>query len=788
VTAETAPRRRGGSRGPARPESAGLGAVVLLLAGLAAVAPLVVGSAAPTLVGLALITGACLELAHGVRRSTAESRRAAWTGGAITLALGLVVFQAGDLAGRALLWLLAGWVGLDALRYAVGRGGGADLSLRARVVPALGYGALAIALLLVRGAPVRWVIAAVGAFRLLGTAWDIRAAPAYTGTDAGDTVARDLDLDDSPELAELARRLATEEQARVEIDRGWIAAFAVTLFGIHLGRMGFDRSALGILSPLVAVVGDLVFALVVAFGLVVPARLLTRRATRLLERRAWAWCLDGRGTAWARALVRVWLEGRLRFAVRLRAARYSLPQALGRGLQIGLPAAAFVAATAPVFGMSWFFDTENWAAGLWNRWAEVRTATWQGAMVAAVRAGEPEAGSEAFAVRPPGVADGTDFAFIVIGDTGEGDASQHILRDQLLAVARREEVRFIVVSSDVIYPVGAMRDYEAKFWLPFKGSGKPVLAIPGNHDWYDALEAFAATFLTPEAARRAMRARIAVDSQVTTTTEQRIEELIDRAGQLRRLYGVPTGFQRAPFFQVQTRDFALLAVDTGVARRLDPAQRAWLEAALAAARGKFIVAVLGHPFYAGGHYTAEGDDEFLGLHRLLREHGVAVVMAGDTHDLEYYAEETGAGGRGPVHHFVNGGGGAYLSFGTALDWPAAPATAAWAFYPTTAQVTGKIRTTLPAWKAPFWWWTTYLRAWPYSVEWLSAAFDVNVAPFFQSFLEVRVEPSSGKVRLRPHGVDGRLRWADLQASPGLRPQGAAPEDPVEWTLALGPAK
>ena len=45
-------------------------------------------------------------------------------------------------------------------------------------------------------------------------------------------------------------------------------------------------------------------------------------------------------------------------------------------------------------------------------------------------------------------------------------------------------------------------------------------------------------------------------------------------------------------------------------------------------------------------------------------------MAGDTHDLEYYAERRGAGS---VHHFVNGGGGAYLSFGTALSWPAAAA-------------------------------------------------------------------------------------------------------------------
>src|SRR5262249_34423912 len=290
--------------------------------------------------------------------------------------------------------------------------------------------------------------------------------------------------------------------------------------------------------------------------------------------------------------------------------------------------AAFVAATSPVFGMSWFFDTENWAAGMWNHWAEVRTDTWREAMVGALAGSEPRVGAEAFAVTAPGVTDGRDFAFIVIGDPGEGDASQQILRDQLLLVARREDVRFIVISSDVIYPIGAMKDYEAKFWLPFKGTGKPVYAIPGNHDWYDAIEAFAATFMTPEAARRTIRARIETDKRLTSTTDARIEEMLAQAGELRRLYGVPTGFQRAPFFQIQTGDFALLAIDTGVARRVDPAQRVWLEGALVAAHGKFTMAILGHPFYAGGHYLAEGDDEFLAPHRLLPGNAVAAMIAG----------------------------------------------------------------------------------------------------------------------------------------------------------------
>ena len=52
-----------------------------------------------------------------------------------------------------------------------------------------------------------------------------------------------------------------------------------------------------------------------------------------------------------------------------------------------------------------------------------------------------------------------------------------------------------------------MLDYEAKFWLPFKGVTKPVYAIPGDHDWSVPLEAFAATFLEPAATRLRWSAR-----------------------------------------------------------------------------------------------------------------------------------------------------------------------------------------------------------------------------------------------------------------------------------------
>jgi hypothetical protein len=135
-----------------------------------------------------------------------------------------------------------------------------------------------------------------------------------------------------------------------------------------------------------------------------------------------------------------------------------------------------------------------------------------------------------------------------------------------------------------------------------------------------------------------------------------------------------------------------------------------------------------------------------------------------------------------VHHFVNGGGGAYLSFGTALAWPDHPATSQWAFYPRTDQVRSKIRANMTALKWPLWWWTDALRAWPFSVEWLSAAFDFNVAPFYQSFVEVRVEPSARRVRVLPYGGAGRLRWSDLQHSADLLPAGATGSDLAEWSV------
>jgi hypothetical protein len=149
-------------------------------------------------------------------------------------------------------------------------------------------------------------------------------------------------------------------------------------------------------------------------------------------------------------------------------------------------------------------------------------------------------------------------------------------------------------------------------------------------------------------------------------------------------------------------------------------------------------------------------------------------MAGDTHDFEYYREIMD-GGR-VMHHFVNGGGGAYLSIGTALDFPNPPATADWAFYPRTDRLRAKLDAETPVWKQPFWYWIKWLDAWPFSIEALSGIFDFNHAAFFLSFMEVRVERSKRQVVLVLNGIHGPLHWSDLQTGGAVVPSGAIADE------------
>ena len=760
----------------------------LLLGALALLTPFWDVAEPASYIGGLLIWAAVLEIAHGFRRAENQSRFSAWFSGAITMLIGTLMINAELFQRKPLVDFILVLFLIDAGRYLL-------LFFKSRqkekkptwtdLLAGLGNGVVVLLIILSRGKGLDWIVSLSGALRIFGTVYDLYTARTGTVGKVADDIVDSLGLRGNKELEALAARLGEESERRAPIDASWIATFILVLFFIHLGRMGFDHSAVGIASPLIAAIGDVFVALVFAFGIIAPIRSILKRITGLFIRRAWRWVQrvpeTERKLFSLRTVVKAWLVRELRISISIRKSGYSFLVAARNGLKVGLPYAALLAAIMPVLGMSWYFDTENWASGAWDNYAGSRTEVWREAMI---KASGEKIGPDAFRLHPNGVSNTSDFSFVIIGDPGEGDPSQHVLKDQILAVSNKPDIRFVVLSSDIVYPSGAMKDYERKFFLPFKGLTKPVYAIPGNHDWYDALDAFVVTFFSPEAAKKAIEARVISDLKVTTRTPKAIESLVSQASYLRKEYQLSTGHQNAPFFQISNDHFVFLSIDTGVRRKMDSIQLAWVKSVLEASKGKYVMVLLGHPFYAIGEYQGNMNPDFRAIHDLLRAYKVPLIMAGDTHDLEYYKELPQNGDGHTMHHFVNGGGGAYLSIGAAMALAGSRPTKDWAIYPAREPLMQKIDSLTPRWKYPAWVWLKKYNGYPFSAEWLSAAFDYNQAPYFQSFLEVKMEKSRNRIRLIPYGIHGQLRWSDFEYDGMTKPANADEDSFVEWVLPM----
>lgn len=74
------------------------------------------------------------------------------------------------------------------------------------------------------------------------------------------------------------------------------------------------------------------------------------------------------------------------------------------------------------------------------------------------------------------------FRCVILGDSGEGDASQYAL----LPVIRALAPDFLIINGDVAYPAGEDQDFSEGFFAPYRGLGVPIWAVPGNHDYYSA--------------------------------------------------------------------------------------------------------------------------------------------------------------------------------------------------------------------------------------------------------------------------------------------------------------
>lgn len=213
----------------------------------------------------------------------------------------------------------------------------------------------------------------------------------------------------------------------------------------------------------------------------------------------------------------------------------------------------------------------------------------------------------------------------VLGDPGEGDASQYVVVPVLDRVAR--DTDFAVLCSDVVYPAGGVRAYADRFYRPYADYPGPIYALPGNHDWYDGLTSFLRVF----AQRRPFGG---------WNTEQTRSYFAVRLPQRWWLYAIDTQFDdyvdapqleyfRAASEQLREGDAVILCTSTP----------AWVDAG------------------CGGRSKGYDTIEFF-QREVIRPRGasVRVMLTGDKHHYARYAQRDGTGQK-----ITSGLGGAYLA-------------------------------------------------------------------------------------------------------------------------------
>jgi hypothetical protein len=262
-------------------------------------------------------------------------------------------------------------------------------------------------------------------------------------------------------------------------------------------------------------------------------------------------------------------------------------------------------------------------------------------------------------------------------DTGDGWRSTHAVAGLLARSELRPaqspqgesptgpllQGRVLVFGGDEVYPTASKEDYEAKLRAPFadanqreagvrKWHDRFLFALPGNHDWYDDLTAFAHLFCNRHPSRTG-----------------------SAASPGRNVCGRETRQTRSYFALKLPHNWWLCAWDVQLDGYVDQTQISFFEyvAQEIMEDGSNVILCVGQPVWA---YCQDGAiPEFLnfafaalivsgGFPRLdggkpTRHHNVRLVLTGDTHHYSHFVEH-GTDPNVLVHYLACGQGGAFL--------------------------------------------------------------------------------------------------------------------------------
>jgi hypothetical protein len=255
---------------------------------------------------------------------------------------------------------------------------------------------------------------------------------------------------------------------------------------------------------------------------------------------------------------------------------------------------------------------------------------------------------------------GSESSFLVMGDTGEGDASQYAVVPPLRRHAGGTS--FLFICSDVIYPAGGINAYEEKFARPYREYDGAIHGVPGNHDWYDDCTGFMYWFCGAEAAPRWQRdgrsLRRLVRRLLWRRPPRSRRKPVEGARAMRALPGQQAR-QPAPYLVIDAGPVRLIGIDTGIRGDIDREQGEWLRR-VSRNSPKPKILLTGKPIYVDGEHhpgPIEGGgtvDEIV----VAPEHNYIAAIGGDIHNYQRYPV-TLKDGR-TLLYLVSGGGGAFM--------------------------------------------------------------------------------------------------------------------------------
>lgn len=261
---------------------------------------------------------------------------------------------------------------------------------------------------------------------------------------------------------------------------------------------------------------------------------------------------------------------------------------------------------------------------------------------------------------------GRELVIDFVADTGDdvtvsAAVARLIARDYALPdgdVLPRGDV--LMLGGDTAYPVATVREISRRLVDPWNvvfkevddGKTRVLLAIPGNHDWYDGLDGFArlaqapCDFESAPVTADAHHPRLSAFPLLDWAEAFTKGEARQKPGAI-ALYGyVPV--QRASYFRLPMGPgLDVFAVDRQL-RQVDPRQVAYFGFPRTRAHWVFLP----DPARAWGEVRPTGKEALRSL-SIAPERGPTLVVSGDVHHYERSRE-------GPSLHVVAGGGGAFL--------------------------------------------------------------------------------------------------------------------------------